>query len=66
MNKEIHNINIQSYLFWYKYNKSVIYWNNKTKQIQYVQFINNVITIDDYYYIHEDIRLNYIICLCLN
>ena len=66
MNKEIHNMNIQSYLFWYKCNKSVIYWNDKTKQIQYVQFINSVITIDDYYYIHEDVILNDITCLCFN
>ena len=66
MNKEVHNMNIQNYLFWYKYNKSVIYLNNKIKQIQYVQCINSVITIDDYYYINEDIRLNNIICLCLN
>ena len=66
MNKEIHNMNIQSYLFWYKCNKSVIYWNNKTKQIQFLQWINSVITIDDCYYIHEDIILNYIICLYLN
>ena len=66
MNKEVHNINIQSYVFWYKCNKSVIYWNNKTKQIQFVQFINSLITIEDYYYIHEDVRLNNITCLFLN
>ena len=65
MNKEIHNINIQSYLFLYKYNKSVIYWNNKTKQIQFVQCIDNVIIID-YYYINEDVILNNITCLYLN
>ena len=66
MNKEVHNMNIQSYVFLYKCNKSVIYWNNKTKQIQFVQCINSVITIDDYYYIHEDVIINYITCLCLN
>ena len=66
MNKEIHNMNIQSYLFWYKCIKSVIYWNYKTKQIQFVQFIDSIITIDDYYYIHEDVILNNITCLCFN
>ena len=66
MNKEIHNMNIQSYVFWYKYNKSVIYLNDKTKQIQYVQFIDSIITIEDYYYIHEDVILNNITCLCFN
>ena len=67
MNKEIHNINKQNYLFWYKYNKSVIYWNDKTKQIQFVQLINSVITIEDYYYyIHEGVRPNDITCLYFN
>ena len=35
----------------------------KQKQIQFVQYINSVITIEDYYYIHEDVRLNDITCL---
>ena len=37
----------------------------KQKQKQYVQYIDNIITIDDYY-INEDVIINDIICLYLN